>query len=109
MDIRLMDTPEQVEAFAAVLRLAFDVVEESGDYPNRGASLKARRYMDLRLRPDAVMTAATAPAVATAVAQLLAEVEAALGDDLADRTYALESVERQLIALLGVIAAVGGG
>ncbi|MFL6115412.1 MAG: hypothetical protein ACJ786_29310 [Catenulispora sp.] len=46
-----MDTPDQVEAFAAVLRGAFDVVEESGEYANRGASRMVRRYVDLRLRP----------------------------------------------------------
>lgn len=52
MKIRLMDTPDQVEAFAAVLRRAFDVVEESGEYANRGTSRMVRRYVDLRLRAD---------------------------------------------------------
>ena len=109
MKIRLMDTHEQVEAVAAVLRCAFDVVEESGQYPNRGASRMVRCYIDLRLRPDTPAPADIAPTVVAAVEQLLAEVEATLGDDLADRTYALESVERQLTALLSAIAAAGGG
>jgi hypothetical protein len=52
MKIRLMDTADQVETFAAVLRRAFDVAEESGQYANRGASRMVRKYMDLRLRPD---------------------------------------------------------
>jgi hypothetical protein len=52
MKIRLMDTPDQVEAYAAVLRRVFDVVEESGQYANRGTSRMVRRYVDLRLRPD---------------------------------------------------------
>ena len=47
-----MDTPDQIEAFTAVLRGAFDVVEESGDYANRGTSQMVRRYVDLRLRPE---------------------------------------------------------
>ena len=51
MKIRLMDTPDQVEAVSAVLRRAFDVVEESGEYANRGTSRMVRRYVDLRLRP----------------------------------------------------------
>jgi|GEM_PF-5286989 len=52
MKIRLMDTPDQVEAYAAVMRRAFDVVEESGEYANRGTSRMVRRYVDLRLRLD---------------------------------------------------------
>ncbi|WP_370371518.1 hypothetical protein [Catenulispora sp. GP43] len=47
-----MDTPDQVEAYAAVLRSAFDVVEESGEYANRGTSRMVRKYMDLRLRVE---------------------------------------------------------
>ncbi|MBS2538846.1 hypothetical protein KGQ20_39480 [Catenulispora sp. NF23] len=59
MRIRLMDTPDQVEAVAAVLRHAFDVVEESDEYANRGTSRMVRRYVDLRLRPkDAELDAA---------------------------------------------------
>ena len=107
MRLRLMDMPEQVEAVTAVLRRAFDVVEESGQYPNRGASRMVRRYIDLRLRPATSAPADIGENVVAAVEQLLAEVAATLGDDLADRTYALESVERQLTALLGAIA--GGG
>ena len=52
MKIRLMDTPDQVEAFATVLRRAFEVVEESGEYANRGTSRMLRKYMDLRLRAE---------------------------------------------------------
>jgi|GEM_PF-5776744 len=52
MKIRLMDTPDEVEAYAAVLRSAFDVVEESGEYANRGMSRMVRKYMDLRLRVE---------------------------------------------------------
>jgi hypothetical protein len=52
MKIRLMDTPDQVEAYSAVLRRAFDVVEASGEYANRGTSRMVRRYVDLRLRAE---------------------------------------------------------
>ncbi|WP_370362409.1 hypothetical protein [Catenulispora sp. MAP12-49] len=47
-----MDTPDQVRAYADVMHQAFDVVEESGDYANRGTSRMVRKYMDLRLRAD---------------------------------------------------------
>ena len=104
-----MDTPDQVEAVATVLRRAFEVVEESDDYANRGTSRMVRRYVDLRLRADAPTSPGAAPTVITALEQLLAEVETTLGDDHADRTYALESVERQLTRLLAAIAAAGGG
>jgi len=107
MDIRLMDTPDQVEAFAAVMRRAFDVVEESASYANRGGSAKVRKYLDLRLRDDASKAAGTAPEAVAAVRQLLAEVEATLDDDHADRTYALESVKHQLTALLDVLDGTG--
>jgi ADP-ribose pyrophosphatase len=47
-----MDTPDEVEAVAAVLRRTFDVVEESREYANRGASRKVRRYIELRVRDE---------------------------------------------------------
>lgn len=103
MKLRLMDTAQEVEAVAAVLRRAFDVVEESANYANRGTSQMVRRYVDLRLREAAPTTSGTAPEAVAAVRQLLTEVETTLGDDHADRTYALESVERQLTALLDVL------
>jgi hypothetical protein len=53
MRIRLHDTPARVEAFAADLRRAFDVIEESEDYPDRGRSAKVRRYLDITLRTGA--------------------------------------------------------
>lgn len=49
MQIRLYDTPEQVEAFAERIRGCFNVVEESTNYPDRGASRKVRRYLDIRI------------------------------------------------------------
>ncbi|WP_228563831.1 NUDIX domain-containing protein [Catenulispora rubra] len=59
-----MDTPDQVEAVAAVLRRAFDVVEESGEYANRGNSRMVRRYIEVRLRvedPEAALRPWTVP------------------------------------------------
>jgi hypothetical protein len=47
MDIRLTGTPEQVDAATAVLRLAFNVVDESRDYPNRPPSTLVRRYVKI--------------------------------------------------------------
>ncbi|MEY9904356.1 hypothetical protein ABIA35_000562 [Catenulispora sp. MAP12-49] len=107
MDIRLMDTPDQVEAFATVMRRAFDVVEESASYANRGGSAKVRKYLDLRLRDDAPNASGIAPESVTAIKALLTEVETTLDDDHADRTYALESVKRQLTALLDVLDGAG--
>jgi hypothetical protein len=53
MRIRLHDIPTEVDAYAADLRVCFDVVDESGDYVDRGASTKVRRYVDIRRRePD---------------------------------------------------------
>jgi hypothetical protein len=103
-----MDTPDQVEAVAAVLRRAFEVVEESGEYANRGTSRLVRRYMDLRLRTDAAAPCGIVPMTVAAVRDLLAEVQAVTADDTADRTYALESVERRLSALLYLLDPAGG-
>lgn len=50
MDVRLHDTPAEVQRFTAALARCFDVVSDSGDYPDRGASVKVRRYLDLRIR-----------------------------------------------------------
>lgn len=53
MRIRLHDLPTEVDAYAADLRVVFDVVEESEDYPDHGPSTKVRRYVDIRRRkPD---------------------------------------------------------
>ena len=53
MRIRLHDIPTDVDAYAADLRARFDVVDESGDYTDRGTSTKVRRYVDIRRRvPD---------------------------------------------------------
>lgn len=50
MRIRLHDIPTEVNAYAADLRVCFDVVDESGDYVDRGTSTKVRRYVDIRRR-----------------------------------------------------------
>ena len=53
MRIRLHDIPAEVDAYAADLRAVFDVVDESADYTDHGASTKVRRYVDIRRRvPD---------------------------------------------------------
>jgi hypothetical protein len=52
MRIRLNDTTDEIELYAAALRAAFDVVDESPNYPNSGKSLLWRRYMDIRLKPE---------------------------------------------------------
>jgi hypothetical protein len=60
MRIRLHDTLDQVQAYAAVLRGAFTVTEESDNYPDRGTSLKVRRYLDIAL-PTAVAARVPSP------------------------------------------------
>lgn len=50
MKIRLEDTPEHVETFAARLRELFDVRRETGDYRNRPPSPIVRRYLTVKLR-----------------------------------------------------------
>jgi hypothetical protein len=50
--IRLQGLPEDVEAAAAVLRAAGNVLEESSDYANRGTSQYVRRYMDVQFDAD---------------------------------------------------------
>lgn len=57
MRIRLHDTPAAVEAVAKVLRGAFDVLAESGDYTDRPPSQLVRRYLDVTLRPEAPASA----------------------------------------------------
>lgn len=52
MRIRLHDTPARVETFAAALRQAFEVTEESSDYASRGVSVKVRRYLDIAVPGD---------------------------------------------------------
>lgn len=47
--IRLEGLPADVETFARLLRETGCVVEESPDYPNRGASKFVRRYVTVKL------------------------------------------------------------
>ena len=49
LKIRVQGLPEEVEAFAAELESLrrWEVLEESGDYPNRGASKLVRRYIEI--------------------------------------------------------------
>ena len=53
--IRLTATPDDIEAFATMLRSPdeerFIVIEESDDYPNKGKSILVRRYITVRLIP----------------------------------------------------------
>lgn len=49
--IRLMGLPQDVEQVAAILRNSTRFVEESKDYPNRGASKLVRRYITLEALP----------------------------------------------------------
>ena len=48
MKIRLQGLPGEVEEFAAVLGelRRWEVLEESGDYANRGTSKLVRRYIE---------------------------------------------------------------
>lgn len=48
MKLRIEGLPGEVEAVAVVLRGAFEVVEESRDYPNRAPSVQVRRYLEIR-------------------------------------------------------------
>lgn len=48
--IRLQGLPAEVEAAARVLRAVGTVLEESGDYANRGESKYVRRYMDVQFK-----------------------------------------------------------
>lgn len=56
MKIRLEDTPEQVEAFAAVLRDTFDVRNETSNYRNRPPSPLVRRYLTVGMRTVTVIS-----------------------------------------------------
>ncbi len=47
--IRIEGLPADVETFASLLRETGCVVEESPDYPNRGASKFVRRYVTVKL------------------------------------------------------------
>lgn len=50
MRVRLHDTPDEIEAYTADLRTAFDVLSESENYSDRGRSAMVRRYVGLRRR-----------------------------------------------------------
>jgi len=55
--VRLMGTPEELDAALPVLRAALEVVEESGRYANRPPSALQRVYLEVaspqhRLRLD---------------------------------------------------------
>ena len=52
MRIRLRGTRAEVDAYASDLRVCFDVVDESEDYPDRPPSKLLRRYLDIRHRDD---------------------------------------------------------
>lgn len=49
LKIRVQGLPEEVEAFAAELESLrrWEVLEESGDYANRGGSKLVRRYIEV--------------------------------------------------------------
>jgi hypothetical protein len=47
--VRLEGLTKDVETFACLLRETGCVVEESPDYPNRGASKFVRRYVTVKL------------------------------------------------------------
>jgi hypothetical protein len=47
--VRLEGLTKDVETFALLLRETGCVVEESPDYPNRGASKFVRRYLTVKL------------------------------------------------------------
>jgi hypothetical protein len=47
--MRLEGLPQDVETIAVLLRETGCVVEESKDYPNRGASKFVRRYITVKL------------------------------------------------------------
>ena len=57
--LRIEGTPDRVEACAERLAACFAVIESSRDYPNRGGSLKVRRY--IQIDPDAEPTRQEAP------------------------------------------------
>ena len=48
MKLRIEGLPGEVADLAALLRSRVEVVEESRDYPNRGASQLVRRYLEVR-------------------------------------------------------------
>ena len=82
MRIRLHDTPTEVNAYATDLRVCFDVVEESGDYADRGASNKVRRYIDIRRRESDPQAQATGAVLSDIAAERPESV--ASGRTLAD-------------------------
>lgn len=49
LKIRVEGLPEEVETFASELEClrAWEVLQESDDYPNRGSSRFVRRYIDV--------------------------------------------------------------
>ena len=49
LKIRMQGLPEEVEEFSAMLDelRRWEVLEESGDYPNRGSSKLVRRYIEV--------------------------------------------------------------
>lgn len=49
LKIRVQGLPEEVEEFTSLLEELrhWEVLEESGDYPNRGASKLVRRYIEV--------------------------------------------------------------
>ncbi|GEM49842.1 hypothetical protein [Deinococcus cellulosilyticus] len=51
VEIRLMGTPEDVEMLARELGKIVEVLEVSGNHPNRGASLLVRKYLKVNLIP----------------------------------------------------------
>lgn len=52
MKIRIMGTPQECADAVRVLRLGFDVLEESEFYPNRGTSRLGRVYVEAAAPAD---------------------------------------------------------
>lgn len=53
MKIRIMGTQSETDAAVRTLRIAFEVREVSGWYPNRGDSTLGRVYVDAVVADDA--------------------------------------------------------
>ncbi|MFE9099773.1 hypothetical protein [Actinomadura geliboluensis] len=79
MKIRLMDLPEEIDAWVEALRSAFDVVEVSRPIPNRGDSRQVRVYVEIRLPEDGPAQAVPASHDGDRAAQQLRRVHNVLG------------------------------